>query len=102
MSSWRGGKDAGGEPSVDAQLEDLFTKLSQAAEQGSHKRALKCADDVLKISPGDADAIRCRVTALIELQRFADCAATIEKDVAGDWTSMRCVFLLTPGSAHTS
>ena len=84
MSSWRGGKDAGGEPSVDAQLEDLFTKLSQAAEQGSHKRALKCADDVLKISPGDADAIRCRVTALIELQRFADCAATIEKDVADD------------------
>ena len=69
---------------MDAQLEDLFTKLSQAAEQGSHKRALKCADDVLKISPGDADAIRCRVTALIELQRFADCAATIEKDVADD------------------
>ena len=34
--------------------------------------------------PGDADAIRCRVTALIELQRFADCAATIEKDVADD------------------
>ena len=69
---------------MDAQLEDLFTKLSQAAEQGSHKRALKCADDVLKISPGDADAIRCRVTALIELQRFVDCAATIEKDVADD------------------
>ena len=69
---------------MDAQLEDLFTKLSQAVEQGSHKRALKCADDVLKISPGDADAIRCRVTALIELQRFADCAATIEKDVADD------------------
>ena len=84
MSSWRGGKDTGGEPSVDAQLEDLFTKLSQAVEQGLHKRALKCADDVLKISPGDADAIRCRVTALIELQRFADCAATIEKDVADD------------------
>ena len=69
---------------MDAQLEDLFTKLSQAVEQGLHKRALKCADDVLKISPGDADAIRCRVTALIELQRFADCAATIEKDVADD------------------
>ena len=69
---------------MDAQLEDLFTKLSQAVEQGSHKRALKCADDVLKISPGDADAIRCRVTALIELQRFADCVATIEKDVADD------------------
>ena len=69
---------------MDAQLEDLFTKLSQAVEQGLHKRALKCADDVLKISPGDADAIRCRVTALIELQRFADCVATIEKDVADD------------------
>lgn len=69
---------------MDAQLEDIFTKLSQAVEQGLHKRALKCADDVLKISPGDADAIRCRVTALIELQRFADCVATIEKDVADD------------------
>ena len=66
---------------MDAQLEELFTKLSECAEQGSHKRVLKCADDVLKISPGDADAVRCRVTALIELQRFADCAETIEKDV---------------------
>jgi signal recognition particle subunit SRP72 len=79
--SWRGASTGGGEPSVDAQLEELFTKLSECAEQGSHKRVLKCADDVLKISPGDADAVRCRVTALIELQRFADCAETIEKDV---------------------
>lgn len=74
--SWRGASTGGGEPSVDAQLEELFTKLSECAEQGSHKRVLKCADDVLKISPGDADAVRCRVTALIELQRFADCAGT--------------------------
>ena len=61
--SWRGASTGGGEPSVDAQLEELFTKLSECAEQGSHKRVLKCADDVLKISPGDADAVRCRVTA---------------------------------------
>ena len=70
--SWRGKAAAGGgaEESVDAGLDDLFTRLSEQVESGQHKKALKLCDDILKVSPGDADAIRCKVVALVELTRY--------------------------------
>lgn len=71
--SWRG-KVAGGaaaaEGSVDAGLEDLFTRLSEQVDAGQHKKALKLCDDILRASPGDADAIACKVVALVELTRY--------------------------------
>lgn len=83
--SWRGkGGEAAEATSVDSGLDDLFTRLSEQAEAGNHKKALKLCDDVLKVSPGDADAIACKVVALVELTRYdaaVECCAAAPQTV---------------------
>jgi hypothetical protein len=54
--SWRGSKPAvaaSAAPSVDAALEDLFTRLAEqtSSDQVNHKKALKLSDEILKLSP---------------------------------------------------
>ena len=56
-----GGDDAAG---PDAHLSDLFSRLHQSVEDHAHKRASKLCDEILKVSPGDADASRAKVVAL--------------------------------------
>ena len=67
-----GGDDAAG---PDAHLSDLFSRLHQSVEDHAHKRASKLCDEILKVSPGDADASRAKVVALVESARYADAVA---------------------------
>jgi signal recognition particle subunit SRP72 len=71
-----GGDDAAG---PDAHLSDLFSRLHQSVEDHAHKRASKLCDEILKVSPGDADASRAKVVALVESARYADAVAFLEQ-----------------------
>ena len=76
-----GGDDAAG---PDAHLSDLFSRLHQSVEDYAHKRASKLCDEILKVSPGDVDASRAKVVALVESARYADAVAFLEQsDDAG-------------------
>ena len=71
-----GGDDAAG---PDAHLSDLFSRLHQSVEDRAHKRASKLCDEILKVSPGDVDASRAKVVALVESARYADAVAFLER-----------------------
>ncbi|KAL6616515.1 hypothetical protein ACP70R_038785 [Stipagrostis hirtigluma subsp. patula] len=47
-------------------VEDLFSALHRHIEAGDFSQAVKVADQVLKAAPGDEDAVRCKVVALIK------------------------------------
>ncbi|XP_008799956.2 signal recognition particle subunit SRP72 [Phoenix dactylifera] len=47
-------------------LEDLFSSLHSHIQNYEYKQAAKVADQVLAIAPGDEDAVRCKVVALIK------------------------------------
>ncbi|URE43392.1 hypothetical protein MUK42_25113 [Musa troglodytarum] len=49
-----------------APIEDLFSALHRHAQNFEYERAAKVADQVLAIAPGDEDALRCKVVALIK------------------------------------
>ncbi|XP_065028439.1 uncharacterized protein LOC135651849 [Musa acuminata AAA Group] len=56
-------------PPPDAQsapIEDLFSALHRHTQNFEYERAAKVADQVLAIAPGDEDALRCKVVALIK------------------------------------
>ncbi|XP_015894415.3 uncharacterized protein LOC107428395 [Ziziphus jujuba] len=46
-------------------IEDLFASLDKHIQRSEFEQAVKVADQVLSIAPGDEDAIRCKVVALI-------------------------------------
>lgn len=48
------------------QVEALFARLDTAVKNGQSKRGLKAADEILKLAPGDEDALRCKAVLLIE------------------------------------
>ncbi|CAN1152927.1 Signal recognition particle subunit SRP72 [Linum perenne] len=66
-------------------IEDLFTKLNSHIEgssdpnieQSELEKAVKVANQVLSIAPGDEDALRCKVVALIKNDRYDDALSTI-------------------------
>ena len=68
----------------DAALADLWARLSSATADRAHKKALKLADAILELLPGDGDATRCKVVALIELERHRDAVAACERHGAPD------------------
>lgn len=68
-----GAADAG----PDGQLAELFARLQTAVDDQAHKKALKISESILEASPGDADATRCKVVALLELARYADAVACV-------------------------
>ncbi|XP_057949479.1 uncharacterized protein LOC131144691 [Malania oleifera] len=47
-------------------IEDLFTSLNRHIERSEYAQAVKLADQILSIAPGDEDALRCKVVALIK------------------------------------
>ncbi|ONK71155.1 uncharacterized protein A4U43_C04F5360 [Asparagus officinalis] len=61
-------------------IEDLFSNLHRHVQNFEYDQAAKAADQVLAVAPGDEDAVRCKVVALIkkdlidkaleEIQRF--------------------------------
>lgn len=68
-----GAADAG----PDGQLAELFARLQTAVDDQAHKKALKISESILEASPGDADATRCKVVALLELARYTDAVACV-------------------------
>ena len=78
-----GAADAG----PDGQLAELFARLQTAVDDQAHKKALKISESILEASPGDADATRCKVVALLELARYADavsCVSAAEPSLRAD------------------
>ncbi|CAN0929276.1 Signal recognition particle subunit SRP72 [Linum grandiflorum] len=66
-------------------IEDLFTKLNSHIEgssdpnieQSELEKAVRVADQVLSIAPGDEDAIRCKVVALIKNDSYDNALSAI-------------------------
>ncbi|GLU06150.1 hypothetical protein SLE2022_232050 [Rubroshorea leprosula] len=59
-------------------IEDLFTSLNRHIENSEFKLAVKVADQVLSVAPGDEDAIRCKVVALIKDDDIDDALSMIQ------------------------
>ena len=79
FSGARGGGGGDDAAAPDAHLSDLFSRLHQSVEDRAHKRASKLCDEILKVSPGDVDASRAKVVALVESARYADAVAFLER-----------------------
>ncbi|KAJ6809067.1 signal recognition particle subunit SRP72-like [Iris pallida] len=47
-------------------IEDLFSALDRHVKSFQYDQAVKVADQVLAVSPGDEDAVRCKVVALVK------------------------------------
>uniref|UniRef100_A0A6V7QZ83 Signal recognition particle subunit SRP72 n=1 Tax=Ananas comosus var. bracteatus TaxID=296719 RepID=A0A6V7QZ83_ANACO len=58
-------------------LEDLFSALHRHAQSLEFDQAAKVADQVLAIAPGDEDAVRCKVVALIKSDAIDKALAAI-------------------------
>ncbi|KAI8463766.1 MAG: hypothetical protein J3K34DRAFT_526736 [Monoraphidium minutum] len=54
----------------EAELASLFEKVDQFAEHGQHSKGLKVIEQILKLSPGDEDALRCKVVGLVNEGEF--------------------------------
>ncbi|KAI4336625.1 hypothetical protein L6164_015127 [Bauhinia variegata] len=59
-------------------VEDLFTALNRHIQRSDFEHAVKVADQILSISPGDEDALRCKVVALIKADSIDDALSTIQ------------------------
>ncbi|KAK3443283.1 hypothetical protein EUGRSUZ_B03455 [Eucalyptus grandis] len=59
-------------------IEDLFASLNKHIQRSEYKQAVKVANQVLGIAPGDEDAIRCKVVALIKSDSIEDALTTIQ------------------------
>ncbi|EYU46269.1 hypothetical protein ABFS82_04G057700 [Erythranthe guttata] len=59
-------------------VEDLFTSLNRHIQRSEFDLAVKVSDQVLSILPGDEDAIRCKVVALIKNDSIDDALCAIE------------------------
>lgn len=59
-------------------LEDLFAALHRHAQNSEYELAARVADQVLAIAPGDEDALRCKVVALIKSDAIDKALCTIQ------------------------
>ncbi|XP_071706357.1 uncharacterized protein [Rutidosis leptorrhynchoides] len=71
-------KSAGGPSAAPAiAIEDLFTTLDRHIDGSDYEQAVKVADQVLSVAPGDEDAIRCKIVALIKADNIDAALSTI-------------------------
>ncbi|KAK6930881.1 Signal recognition particle, SRP72 subunit, RNA-binding [Dillenia turbinata] len=61
-----------------AAIEDLFTSLNRHIQRSEFDQAVKLSDQILAIAPGDEDAIRCKIVALIKDDRVEDALSAIQ------------------------
>ncbi|XP_019233355.1 PREDICTED: signal recognition particle subunit SRP72-like [Nicotiana attenuata] len=47
-------------------VEDLFTSLNRHIQRSEYEQAVKVSDQIIAAAPGDEDAIRCKVVALVK------------------------------------
>jgi signal recognition particle subunit SRP72 len=76
-------------------IEDLFSSLSKHIQRSDFAQAAKLSDQVLAIAPGDEDAIRCKVVALIKDDKIEDALSTIQssKNVPIDFNFLKAYCL---------
>ncbi|KAL0435428.1 UNVERIFIED_CONTAM: Signal recognition particle subunit SRP72 [Sesamum radiatum] len=60
-------------------IEDLFTSLNRHIQRSEFDLAVKVSDQVLSIAPGDEDAIRCKLVALIKNDSIDDALSAIQE-----------------------
>ncbi|GFP80031.1 signal recognition particle subunit srp72 [Phtheirospermum japonicum] len=60
-------------------IEELFTSLDRHIQRSEFDRAVRVSDQVLTIAPGDEDAIRCKVVALIKNDDIEEALSTIQE-----------------------
>ncbi|KAG2499929.1 hypothetical protein HYH03_002216 [Edaphochlamys debaryana] len=60
-------------------LEQAFERLNTSIKNQQHKKALKACDEILAIAPGDADALRCKVVAHMQLSEFQQALSVLSK-----------------------
>ncbi|KAL0905285.1 hypothetical protein M5K25_023694 [Dendrobium thyrsiflorum] len=58
-------------------LEDLFSALHRHSENSQYDQVVEVADQVLLVAPGDEDAIRCKIVALIKSDAIDKALSTI-------------------------
>ncbi|KAI3742116.1 hypothetical protein L1987_59796 [Smallanthus sonchifolius] len=58
-------------------IEDLFTTLNRHIQRSEYEQAVKVADQVLSVAPGDEDAIRCKIVSQIKADNIDDALSTI-------------------------
>ncbi|KAJ4973784.1 hypothetical protein NE237_006958 [Protea cynaroides] len=61
-----------------AAIEDLFSSLNRHIQRSEYQLAVKVADQVLAINPGDEDALRCKIVALIKADNIDGALSTIQ------------------------
>lgn len=59
-------------------IEDLFTSLNKFIERSEYGQAIKVAEQVLSIAPGDEDALQCKIIALIRADSIDEAFAVIQ------------------------
>ncbi|XP_022856184.1 signal recognition particle subunit SRP72-like [Olea europaea var. sylvestris] len=66
-------------------IEDLFASLNRHIERSEFDQAVKISDQVLSIAPGDEDAIRCKIVALIKNDSVDKALSAIEQYSNKSW-----------------
>ncbi|KAG6490491.1 signal recognition particle subunit SRP72-like [Zingiber officinale] len=66
------------QPTPSVPIEDLFTSLHRHVRDFEYEQAAKVADQVLAVAPGDEDALRCKVVALIKSDAIEMALSTIQ------------------------
>ncbi|XP_021745013.1 signal recognition particle subunit SRP72-like [Chenopodium quinoa] len=59
-------------------IEDLFTSLNKFIGRSEYEQATKVAEQVLSSAPGDEDALRCKIVALIKADNIDEAFAVIQ------------------------
>ncbi|KAI3981806.1 hypothetical protein MKX01_027791 [Papaver californicum] len=59
-------------------IEDLFNDLNHHVQNSQFEKAVKIADQVLAIAPGDEDALNCKIVALIKDDNIDFALSTIQ------------------------
>ncbi|XP_049412844.1 uncharacterized protein LOC125875840 [Solanum stenotomum] len=59
-------------------IEDLFTSLNRHIQRSEYEQAVKVSDQILRAAPGDEDAIRCKVVALVKADSIEEALVAIK------------------------
>ncbi|OIS97685.1 hypothetical protein A4A49_04016 [Nicotiana attenuata] len=60
-------------------IEDLFTSLNRHIQRSEYEQSVKVSDQILAVAPGDEDAIRCKVVALIKADSIDEALVAIQE-----------------------
>ncbi|KAK1429068.1 hypothetical protein QVD17_11267 [Tagetes erecta] len=61
-------------------VEDLFTSLNRHIQRSEYEQAIKVADQVLSVAPGDEDAIHCKIVSQIKADNIEHALSTISSN----------------------